>query len=129
MHVFRRAVEAGAFDQLGELLAADVVFHSPIAFKPYHGRQTVATILSIVPTIFEDFAYQREIGAETDADHALMFSARIGQLDIFGCDFLHTDDDGLIDEFTVMLRPLRAIHAFEEQMRSKFAAVTDGGHG
>jgi hypothetical protein len=123
MLAFRRAVEAREFERIGELLAVDVVLHSPIAFKPYHGRETVAMIVSIVPTIFEDFVYQREIGAETDDDHALVFAARIGTLSIQGCDFLHTDPDGLIDELTVMLRPLRAVHAFEEQMRAKSAAA------
>jgi hypothetical protein len=83
----------------------------------------VTTIIRTAATIFEGFAYQHEIGAETDDTHALVFGARIGDLSIQGCDFLHTDADGLIDEFTVMLRPLRAVHAFEEQMRVKFAAA------
>jgi SnoaL-like protein len=123
MLAFRRAVEAHELDEIGELFAEDIVFHSPIAFKPYYGREMVSNIIRIAATIFEDFAYQREIGAETDDAQALVFGARIGDLSIQGCDFLHTDADGLIDEFTVMLRPLRAVHAFEEQMRVKFAAA------
>jgi SnoaL-like domain len=123
MLAFRRAVEAHELEEVGELFAEGIVFHSPIGFNPYHGRELVANIIRIAATIFEDFAYQREIGAETDDTHALVFGARIGDLSIQGCDFLHTDADGLIDEFTVMLRPLRAVHAFEEQMRVKFAAA------
>jgi SnoaL-like domain len=123
MRAFRRAVEARDFDRIGELLTEDVVLHSPIAFRPYHGREMVATIVGIVGSIFEDFAFQREIGAETDDDHALVFGARVGELSIQGCDFLHTDADGMVDELTVMLRPLRAVHAFEEQMSVKFAAA------
>jgi SnoaL-like domain len=123
MLAFRRAVEAGDLDRIGELFAEDVVLHSPIAFRPYQGREMVAKIVNIVATIFEDFAYQREIGAETDDDHALVFGARVGELSIQGCDFLHTDADGMIDELTVMLRPLRAVQAFQEQMSVKFAAA------
>jgi hypothetical protein len=52
-----------------------------------------------------------------------VFGAHIGDLSIQGCDFLHTDADGLIDEFTVMLRPLQAVQAFQEQMRVKLAAA------
>jgi hypothetical protein len=123
MLAFRRAVEAREFGRIGELLAEDVVFRSPIAFKPYRGREMVAQIVNIAGTIFEDFGYQREIGAKTDDDHALVFGARVGELWIQGCDFVHTGADGLIDELTVMLRPLSAVHAFEEQMRAKFAAA------
>lgn len=121
MLAFRRTVEARELDRVGELLTDDVVLHSPIAFKPYHGRETVATIIRLVASILQDFAFQREIGAESDDDHALVFGARIGDLSIQGCDFIHTDADGLIDELTVMMRPLRAVQAFETQMRARFA--------
>jgi SnoaL-like domain len=118
---FRRAVEARELERVGELFTDDVVLHSPIAFKPYHGRETVAAIISLVASILQDFAFQREIGAESDDDHALVFGARIGDLSIQGCDFIHTDANGLIDELTVMMRPLRAVQAFETQMRARFA--------
>jgi hypothetical protein len=120
---FRRAVEARELYRVGELLNEDVVLHSPIAFRPYHGREMVATIINLVARVLEDFTFQREIGAESDDDHALVFGAHIGDLSIQGCDFVHTDAEGLIDEFTVMLRPLRAVHAFEDQMRVRFAAA------
>jgi ketosteroid isomerase-like protein len=45
MKEFRAAVEAGDFAALGDLLADDVVFRSPVAFKPYEGRALVAAIL------------------------------------------------------------------------------------
>jgi ketosteroid isomerase-like protein len=124
MHPFRAAVEAGDFDALPAFFAEDVVFHSPIAHKPYHGRETMGAILRAVSNVFEDLAYEREIGADGDADHALVFNARVGDLEINGCDFIHTRDDGLIDEFTVMLRPLKAVNAFAEKMAVEFAKAT-----
>ena len=124
MHPFRSAVEAGDFDALRAFFAEDVVFHSPIAHKPYHGRETMGAILRAVSNVFEDLAYEREIGADGDADHALVFNARVGDLEINGCDFIHTRDDGLIDEFTVMLRPLKAVNAFAEKMAVEFAKAT-----
>ena len=123
MLAFCGAVEAREFGRVGELLTKDVVLHSPIAYRPYRGREMVASIISLVASILEDFTFQREIGAESDDEHALVFGARIGDLSIQGCDFVHTDAEGLIDEVTVMLRPLRAVHAFEERMRAKFVAA------
>jgi len=124
MHPFRTAVEAGDFDALPALFAEDVVFHSPIAHKPYHGRETMGAILRAVSNVFEDLAYEREIGTVGGPDHALVFNARVGDLEINGCDFIHTRDDGLIDEFTVMLRPLKAVNAFAEKMAVEFAKAT-----
>jgi hypothetical protein len=127
MHAFRRIVEGREFDKVADLLAENVVLHSPIAFKPYHGRESVATIINTVAAVLEDFTFQREIGAETDENRALVFDARVGDLSIQGCDFLHTDAGGLIDQLTVMLRPLKAIQAFEERMRVQFAGAMAAG--
>lgn len=52
MRAFRTAREAGDFAALGELLAEDVVFRSPVAFKPYEGRPIVAAILRGVGRVF-----------------------------------------------------------------------------
>jgi SnoaL-like domain len=122
MHAFRAAVEAGDFDALPTLMAEDVVFRSPIAHKPYQGRDTVGVILRAVSRVLEDLTYVREIGGEGSPDQALVFIAKVGDLDINGCDFLHIGEDGLIDEFTVMLRPLKAVNAFAEKMAVEFAA-------
>ncbi|GIF26913.1 limonene-1,2-epoxide hydrolase [Actinoplanes tereljensis] len=120
-HPFRTAIEAGDIEAAVGLLADDVVFHSPVAFKPYAGRDAVATILRTVLTVFEDFRYVREIGAEGAADHALVFEARIGDKTLTGCDFIHVNADGRIDDFMVMVRPLRGVQALAEAMGSRLA--------
>jgi limonene-1,2-epoxide hydrolase len=116
MHPFRAAIEARDLDAAVALLSKDVVFRSPVVFKPYQGRAAVAQILRAVLEVFEDFRYVREIGAEDAADHALVFQARVGDQQLEGCDFLHRDEDGSIDEFVVMVRPLTATLALAEAM-------------
>jgi hypothetical protein len=89
----------------------------------YHGRDAVALILHAVSRVFEDFRYTREIGAADASDHALVLRARVGELEIEGCDFLHLAEDGSIDELTVMVRPLTAAHALAEAMKAQIAAT------
>lgn len=124
MHPFRAAVEAQDVEAAVALLADDVVFRSPIVFKPYVGREAVAPILLAVSRVFEDFRYVTEIGAEGAADHALVFEARVGDRELQGCDFLHTDERGKIDEFAVMVRPLSAAVALAEAMRAQLEAAS-----
>ena len=76
MHPFRAAVEARDLDAAVALLSEDVVFRSPVVFKPYRGRAAVAELLSAVSRVFEDFSYAREIGVPDARDHALVFRAR-----------------------------------------------------
>jgi hypothetical protein len=119
MHPFRAAIESGDTDGLIDLFAEDVVFSSPVVFRPYSGREALSVLLHAVMAVFEDFHYEREIGAEGASDHALVFRARVGDRELHGCDFFHTNDDGLIDEFTVMVRPLSATLALAEAMKAQ----------
>lgn len=125
MHKFRQAIEARDLDAAIALLADDVVFRSPIAHKPYAGKDIVGVILRTVVTVFEDFRYEHEIGAPEADRHALIFAASVDGLELQGCDFVHTDGDGLIDEFTVMLRPLKAVQAFAAKMGAAFQAAME----
>jgi len=76
-----------------------------------------------VARVFEDFRYEREIGGEGPGDHALLFRARVGDRELQGCDFLHTAEDGLIDEMTVMVRPRSAMLALAEAMQAEVLAA------
>jgi hypothetical protein len=125
VHPFRTAVEAQDIDAAAALLAEDVVFRSPIVFKPYRGRAVVGALLAAVAEVFEDFRYVSEIGAAGARDHALVFQARVGDKQIDGCDFLHMDENGSIDEMMVMVRPLSGALALAEAMRAQLSSTAD----
>jgi hypothetical protein len=120
---FRAAIEAQDIEAAIALLSDDVVFHSPIAFTPYRGRDAVGMVLRAVVQVFEDFRYVREIGAPGARDQALVFRTRIGERQVEGCDFLHLDEDGAISELTVMVRPLNGALALAEAMKAKLASA------
>ncbi|KOU59794.1 membrane protein [Streptomyces sp. MMG1533] len=123
MHPFRKAVEARDMDAVAALLADDVVFTSPVAFTPYPGKAVTAAILRHVVQVFEDFTYVREIANPDGRDHAFVFTANVAGKKLQGCDFLHFDENGKIDDFTVMVRPLSAAKALSEAMNARFDEI------
>ena len=124
MRPFREAAEARDAAALEALLADDVVFTSPVAHQPYPGKAMTAAILRGVLRVFEDFRYEREITGADGRDHALLFRATVAGKQLHGCDFLHLNDDGLIDELTVMVRPLSAANALAQAMAAQFDRIT-----
>jgi hypothetical protein len=116
---FRAAVEAWDIDAAGELLAPDVVFHSPATFHPFVGRETVTRLLGLVAQTFEAFRYTDEL--HTDGAHVLVFRAAIDGKELEGIDLLRFDGDGLIADFTVMLRPISGLVPFAQAMGEKVA--------
>ncbi|MGK5681355.1 nuclear transport factor 2 family protein [Actinoplanes sp. URMC 104] len=121
VHPFRAAIESRDVDAALALLHEDVIFRSPVVFTPYRGRFAVDPILRAVIEVFEDFRYTREIGAPDASDHALLFRTRVGDKQLEGCDFLHSDTDGRITEFTVMIRPLKGTQALAEAMSARLS--------
>ncbi|BBX40907.1 nuclear transport factor 2 family protein [Mycobacterium simiae] len=123
MHPFRKAVEDRDEVAIQALLADNVVFTSPVAFKPYVGKPITAAILRGVLRIFEDFRYVREIAGADGRDHALVFETVVSGKKINGCDFLHVDENGLIDDFMVMVRPLSGATVLSEAMSAQFERI------
>jgi hypothetical protein len=124
MHPFRAAVEAGDHDAMIATLAPDCRFNSPVAFKPFDGREVVAEVFWNVMQVFEDFKYVDELQSENS--HALIFRARVGDKTVEGLDHLHVREDGLVDEFTVMMRPLSALIAMGEAMGPRVGHLPKG---
>jgi hypothetical protein len=118
---FRAAVERMDLAKLSALLAEEVVFHSPVTFHPFQGRETVTRLLALVAETFEDFHYLRELSG--DQTHALVFKARVGEKELEGLDLLTFDEQGLISDFTVMIRPLSGLVHFAELMGQKAVAA------
>jgi hypothetical protein len=114
---FRDAVLRRDHPGMVDALAPEVVFNSPVAFKPFEGREAVGQVLAAVMATFENFRYTDELAGETA--HALIFEARVGDKQVQGIDLLRFDADGKIDDFTVMVRPLSATIALAEAMGPK----------
>ncbi len=118
---FRAAVEAHDVDAATQLLAPDVVFHSPVTFHPFVGRETVAQLLGLVAATFEDFRYTDELAS--DGAHALIFRASVAGRELEGIDLLRIDEQGLIGDFTVMIRPMSGLVPFAQAMGEKVTAA------
>ena len=124
-HAFRTAVEARDLQGMFDALTDDVVFNSPVAFKPFVGREAVAGVLRAVFETFEDFEYTDELKAG-DGTVALVFRARVGDKQVEGIDILRMDSDGLIEDFTVMVRPASGLMALGEAMGPKVQRLAKG---
>ncbi len=118
---FRAAAESKDFSAIEELFAEEVVFRSPVVFKPYEGREAVAMLLGAVIQVFEDFRYTDQV--ETGDAAALAFSARIGDRELDGIDFLHFDSDGRVNRMAVYIRPMSGVNALADAMRRKLEEV------
>jgi hypothetical protein len=120
---FRAAVEAKDFGQVKATLAADVHFRSPAVYKPYEGQETVGAVLQFVGTILlPGFSYRWQMH---DGDReVLCFTTTVGGREVEGVDLLRYDEDGLVAELVVMMRPASGLAAVREAVAAAAAGTS-----
>jgi ketosteroid isomerase-like protein len=115
-----RMIRSHETSELASLLAEDIVFHSPVAHKPYSGVSAVSLILQTAAKVFVGLQYHRELVSADGLSVVLEFSAAIGEGEgqrvVKGIDMIRFDDAGQIVEFEVMVRPATGLQALAEAM-------------
>lgn len=119
---WHRMVARQDLSALPELLAANVVFRSPMAHTPYPGPTVVSTILNTVLQVFGDFTYHRELATADGLSVVLEFSAKVSGRELKGIDMIRFDENGKIVEFEVMVRPMSGLQALGEEMGRRLGA-------
>lgn len=102
--------------KLKEILADDVVFHSPVVHTPQKGKQITYLYLSAALSIFcnDTFKYVREVTNKTET--LLEFEVEIDGVFVNGIDMISWNNEGKITNFKVMLRPLKAVNLIHQKM-------------
>lgn len=113
---------------LPALIAPDAVFRSPAVHTPQHGRDTVVGYLTAAFTVLgPQLAYDREWLGEDSA--VLEFRTQVGGLQVHGIDMITWDAQGLITDFTVMVRPAKALQVVVEHMGAELLRMLEAsGH-
>lgn len=123
---------------LDAILHEDCVFLSPVVFTPQKGRELTKMYLAAAGGTFggdpekEAVVADSEKGLESGDDGKFHYVKKILQGNqamlefevsvdgkyVNGVDIITCDDDGLITEFKVMIRPLQAINVMHAQMKA-----------
>ncbi len=121
--VWHQLVESGEMTGLENLLADDVVFHSPVVFTPQEGKELTLMYLTAAFHVLggDEFVYTREVVNERDA--VLEFKALVDGIEVNGVDMIGWNEEGLINDFKVMVRPLKAFNLLHQKMREMLSAM------
>src|SRR5471030_990666 len=93
------------FRDLPSLIAADAVYHSPVEWHPYPGRDLVCLLVRTAAGILEDFKYQRQFASGENA--VLEFSAHVGGEKLKAVHIIRFNVAGEIVDIDLMARPAK----------------------
>ncbi|WP_421993482.1 nuclear transport factor 2 family protein [Qipengyuania sp.] len=103
-------------EDLAAIIHEEAVFHSPVVHTPQKGRPIVVAYLAAAGNTLgnDSFEYVREL---IDGENAMLeFTTEMDGIHVNGIDLIRFDEDGMIVDFKVMVRPLKAINKVWEQM-------------
>lgn len=113
---WHQLLEAKDPSQLKNLLADDVVFHSPVLHTPQKGKALTTMYLSAAFYVLSnsDFKYIREVLQDNQA--VLEFEAVVDDIVVNGVDMIECDENGKITDFKVLVRPLKGLQMLQTKM-------------
>lgn len=114
---WHRVLKAGnAPADLAAIIREDAVFHSPVVHTPQKGRAIVVAYLAAAGVVLntDTFRYVREFAQGNNA--LLEFVTELDGVHVNGVDIITFDDAGMIADFKVLVRPLKAINKVWETM-------------
>ena len=119
MHPLRKLRESGSSTpaQVGALLAENVVFNSPILVRPIAGREAVAAIFAQSSSTRGSGSYT----AEFKMDERTTFLRWEGSIDgrkLESLEVIVDNEEGLIVERTIAMRPYPAVKLFRDAMHA-----------
>ena len=115
IEIWHQVVQTQDHGLLDGILAEECVFYSPVVHTPQVGKAVTLLYLSAAAHVFnKDFRYTREIS--DDRNSTLEFECEIDGIFVNGVDLITLNAEGLISEFKVMIRPLKAINILHKKM-------------
>jgi hypothetical protein len=123
MHPLRTLRESGNATppRVGALLAENIVFNSPILVRPIEGREAIAAIFAQSSSTRGSGTYT----AEFKLDERTTLLRWVGTMEghkIERLEVIVDNEQGLIEERTIALRPYPAVKLFRDAM---YAALKD----
>ena len=123
---WHQAIKTGDASILSEILAEEVVFHSPVVWTPQKGKMITTLYLMGAFQVLggQDFVYVKEIIAGNTA--ILEFNTKIEDIVVNGVDIIQWNEAGKIIEFKVMVRPLKGMHIVHQKMATMLEQIKPG---
>ncbi|AUN32760.1 nuclear transport factor 2 family protein [Niveispirillum cyanobacteriorum] len=115
--IWHEIVASQSIAALRSITHEQAIFRSPVAHTAYEGADALLLAIgTVMRGFFGDFTYHRTAVTADGLNVVLEFAATVEGKQVKGIDFIRFDEQGLIREFEVMIRPLSGLQALAAEM-------------
>ena len=114
IHAFTAAMQRKDLDAMLAHMADDVTLNTPLVAEPVHGKAAIRPVVTALFGVIDRFDF-REI-MQGPGHVSSFFKIVAGSSELDGMDYWRLNDAGLIEEMTVLWRPLPAANTVRDEL-------------
>ncbi len=114
VHAFTASMQRKDLESMLTHMADDVTLRTPLAAEPLKGKAALRPVVAALLSVVDQFEFREFLQGPEHA--SAFFQIRVGELELDGVDYWRLNEAGLIQEMTVLWRPLPAIQAVKEKL-------------
>jgi limonene-1,2-epoxide hydrolase len=116
VHAFTAAMQRKDLDAMLANMADDIVLKTPFVAEPFKGKAAIRPVVTALLAVVDRFDFREILQGPNHV--SAFFGITVGNEQLDGVDYWKLGDDGLIQEMTVLWRPLPAAIAVEKKLAS-----------
>ncbi|MFZ3334065.1 MAG: nuclear transport factor 2 family protein [Candidatus Acidiferrales bacterium] len=93
----------------------DIVLNTPLVAEPVKGKAAIRPVVTALLAVVDKFDFRETLQGPEHVSE--FFKITVGSLKLDAMDFWRLNKDGLIQEMTVLWRPLPAIAAVQQKLQ------------
>ena len=116
IHAFTAAMQRKDLDAMLTHMADDVILRTPLAAEPLEGKAALRPVVAALLGVVDTFDFQEIMQGPQHVSSFFKVTAGSNELD--GMDYWRLNEAGLIQEMTVLWRPLPAAVAVQNTLNA-----------
>lgn len=93
----------------------DITLNTPLVAEPVKGKAAIRPVVTALLAVVDEFDFRETLQGPEHVSE--FFKITVGSLKLDAMDFWRLNKDGLIQELTVLWRPLPAIAAVQQKLQ------------
>ncbi len=114
IHAFTAAMQRKDLEAMLTHMADNIVLRTPLAAEPLNGKAALRPVVAALLAVVDRFDFREVMQGPQHASS--FFTVTVGPIDLDGMDYWRLNNSGLIQEMTVLWRPLPAVAAVQARL-------------
>ncbi len=114
IHAFTAAMQRKDLEAMLTHMTDDIILKTPLVGEPFKGKAAIRPVVEALLGVVDTFEF-REI-MQGPQHVSAFFGITVGSNELDGVDYWRTNEAGLIQEMTVLWRPLPAAVAVQNKL-------------